>query len=99
MGSAGINANRRCFGHSPKESGVCSRSFPDHCASFPTLAQSKSAGESTCSKPDPAVEGEASEGTSLRSERDGPVPLSEVVLVIYVGSPVISGTPSIKFRH
>src|SRR5215471_5041663 len=85
MGSAGINAKRRCFGHSPKESVVCSRSFPDRCGSFPTRARSKSAGESRHSKPDSAVEGEAREGTSLRSERDGPVPLSKVVLVYLRG--------------
>src|SRR5262245_55087361 len=43
MVSAGINAKRRCFDHSPKESGVCSRWFPGRCASFPTLAPQKSA--------------------------------------------------------
>src|SRR5262249_38079008 len=39
----------------------CSRSFPDRCASFPTRARSKSAGESRHSKPDSAVEGETRE--------------------------------------
>src|SRR5262245_26616870 len=86
MGSAGINAKRRCFGHLPKESGVCSRSFPDHCASFPTLARSKSAGESRHSKPDSGVEGEARERHKpCGSQCDGPVPLSKVVLACLRG--------------
>ena len=82
MGSAGINVKRRCFGHSPKESGVCFRLFPDRCASFPTLAPWKSAGKFR----------------HLKRQFFWPNYYGSFD-AFYLGSPVLSGTPSIRFRH
>src|SRR5262245_33842006 len=65
MGSAGINAKRRCFGHLPKESEVCSRSFPGRCASFPTRGRWKSAGESEHSNRIPQLKAKQQSGTNL----------------------------------